>query len=62
MRVVVVGGGISGLTAAWHLARTGKHGAMRVARCAALCDVPAAVAVLEAAPRLGGNILVRQAF
>ena len=26
MHVVVVGGGISGLTAAWHLARSHKHG------------------------------------
>jgi oxygen-dependent protoporphyrinogen oxidase len=49
-RVVVVGGGITGLTAAYRLLHAGRD-----ARGA-----PFAVTVLEARPRLGGNILTER--
>lgn len=45
-RVVIVGGGITGLAAAYRLLRTGKDAS----------GTPLAVTVLEARPRVGGNI------
>ena len=49
-RVVIVGGGITGLTAAYRLLRAGRDAA----------GAPFSVTVLEARARLGGNILTER--
>src|SRR4051794_26470179 len=45
-RIVIAGGGVTGLTAAYRLVRAGRDAA----------GTPLAVTLLEARPRLGGNI------
>jgi len=49
-KVVIVGGGITGLTTAYRLLRAGRDAA----------DRPIAVTVLEERPRLGGNIVTER--
>ncbi len=56
LRVIVVGGGLSGLAAAHRFAELGRGGGLPAAPGAAQAGRPVAVTVLEASPRLGGVI------